>query len=70
MQIHVVWFVRKDGAAKAWKDTKVAGGRNHKPDGSFCRQRVHGQDFEGEAKCSEGCPGHLRHLGFTGSGAE
>jgi len=66
MQIHVVWFVRKDGAAKAWKDTKVAGGRNHKPNGAFCRQRVHGQDFEGEAKCSKSCGGHPGDFGNPG----
>ena len=49
MQIHVVWFVRKDGAAKAWKDAEVARGGDHESDRAFCRQWVHGQDFKGEA---------------------
>lgn len=35
MQIHAVWFVRKDGAIEAWQDAEVARGGDHKPDGAF-----------------------------------
>lgn len=67
MQIHSVWFVRKDGAFETWKDAKMAGRGDHKPDGSFCGQRLYGQDFEGEAERPKGSQGHLRDSGFTGS---
>jgi len=50
----------KRGKTQKWLEEEITN-----PDGTFCGQRIHGQDSEGEAQCSEGCTGHSGNPEFT-----